>query len=182
MRRDMAAHTSDASIHFTGMATKLLQMSEKVNKLEAENDELTAKVKVLEKDVRVTFLWEIPKFDTTKVSYVSPDFQAFGHTLILRLVNNNIDFYKLALNMKSRMPDKLGYEFIVGRYNAAEASEHVKSQNSLRLLDFSAEATNGTWGWGYDKFAALALTEFTREKLLTPEGALQIKAVIYKVL
>jgi chromosome segregation ATPase len=61
----MAAHTSDASIHFTGMATKLLQMSEKmssqstviaelqgkIHKCESENADLQESVNDLEMKV-----------------------------------------------------------------------------------------------------------------------------------
>jgi hypothetical protein len=144
----------------------------KVEKLEKENSLLRAECN------QVMFAWEIQNFDSTKAFYISSEFQAFGHTLYLQFKKyNDDDYYGLYLGMRTRVHSQLGFKFIVGRYDADQNSEYVKTYASRVLSDYSS---NSYWSWGSGKIASVS--ELITQKLLTSEGALQIKAVVYKAI
>jgi hypothetical protein len=79
--------------------------------------------------------------------------------------------------MISKLNAQLGFEFSLGRFGEAETSDHLRTCTSPGLMD---RATSGTWGWGASNMAPVA--DLTTDKLLTPEGALQVKVVVYKTM
>jgi hypothetical protein len=164
------------------MATKLLDLTKEVTKLKSENYRLCEQMQKLNyESSRVEFAWEIPDFDDEieeEIRFDSPDFIAFGHIFYLVLKEEEDDYYALYLQMRSTGPDKLGFKFSLGRYEATEGSHHIKSHDSQTLFDYSPLENKG--GWGKGKFAHV--NDFTTEKLLTPEGDLQIKVVVYNTM
>jgi hypothetical protein len=104
------------------------------------------------------------------------NFYAFGHTLYIQLAKKHNGFCGLFLCMRSKVPSQIGFKFTVGRYNAEEGSEHVKTHDPRVLSDYPS--CNGNWNSGVLK--AVPVTDLNTDKLLTPEGTLQIKAVVYK--
>jgi hypothetical protein len=198
----MIAHTKDASVHFTGMITKLAELSDEIKNL--KNDDIrslwlstdvdTLKDEIVSMKTNMTLendklkressdgivlLWTILNFHTARNVFISSDSNVFGHVTCLRLQRTNeCSHYGLYLGIRSRKPCRFGCKFTIGRCNGGENSQHAISWSSPGLIDYPS--VDGHWGQGCVTLAAVA--DLTREKLLTTEGSLQIKAIIYRVM
>jgi hypothetical protein len=142
-----------------------------------DNDEINIVVNLATaiEDESVLFQWSI-LFEPAKAAYKSPEFQAFGHGLLLQLEKNGCD-YGLFLHMVSRVSDKLGFKFTIGRYEELDTSSHVKTHTTKALKDYPMK---GHWGWGASKLATI--DDFTKEKLLNADGTLSVQVVVYKAI
>jgi len=154
------------------------QLTRAVGDLEVGNRRLFEHVRKYEIDFGRPFYWQVPDFDKrTLERYESPDFEAFGHVFYLSFVRQrDCSSQGLYLYMRSRVPDRIGFKFTVGRYEAAGREEHFDTYTSPGLCDFPAA---GQWGWGYAEFQS---SDLTRSKLLTPDGTLQFEVVVYKTM
>jgi hypothetical protein len=198
-REDMITHTQDVAAHMPGFAQALRELKTDnrelktaITKLETHNRKLDVALTALKTDNRkldveltalntqlkevqnkVEFAWGIPNFDVAKAQYTSSEFQAFGHTLVLFFQKQENDhLFVVGLRMKTRVPGWLGSIFTVGRHNAAGDARHVGRHNA------AGDARHVVWTWACKKMVQSA--NLTADKLLTPKGTLQIKAVVYK--
>jgi hypothetical protein len=188
VRSNMTEHSDDTLNHFTGnIAIKLLArvtaLEVEVETLKYDKDRINKESIKLRKELnvlkaecsQVTFAWHIANYDLELAPYDSPDFQAFGHTLKLQFNRCGDGSSALSLFMRSQVPCKLGCVLTIGRYDEFVGSVHVQK---LMISPTTEFPLNGDWDTGNG--IEVLNSELIPTKLLTLDGTLQMKVVLYK--
>jgi hypothetical protein len=178
----LETHNRKLDVALTALKTDNRKLDVELTALKTDNRKLDVELTALKTELRkgekeVEFAWGIPNFDVAKAQYTSSEFEAFfGHSFFLKFWPCKDGYHGVYLNMKSRLPGRIGFKFTVGRHNAMGDARHVVITSSPTLNDYPS--SDGIWAWGYAKM--VQSSNLTVDKLLTPEGTLHIKVVVFK--